>query len=146
MPNLIVYPATYTLINNNPFLKMFNFSTYSWSWCKLKVVFFQKVWCVVQISKKRSKSLSWAWNLNFPPIKVDNLNKLSTVMGGKFKFQVKVSLLEYLFLEIWRFDKHITLSEKKQPLVLTIDEELCRNSCSSWAEAPFQSALCLLYS
>ena len=35
-------------------------------------------------------------------------------MGGKFKFQVQDSDLEYLF---WRFDKHIALSEKKLPLV-----------------------------
>ena len=34
-------------------------------------------------------------------------------MGGKFKFQVQDSDLEYLF---WRFDKHISLSEKKTPL------------------------------
>jgi hypothetical protein len=34
-------------------------------------------------------------------------------MGGKFKFQVQDSDLEYLF---WRFDKHIALSEKKLPL------------------------------
>ena len=35
-------------------------------------------------------------------------------MGGKFKFQVQDSDLEYLF---WRFDRHIALSEKKLPLV-----------------------------
>ena len=34
-------------------------------------------------------------------------------MGGKFKFQVQDSDLEYLF---WRFDKHIALSENKLPL------------------------------
>ena len=34
-------------------------------------------------------------------------------MGGKFKYQVQDSDLEYLS---WRFDKHITLSEKKLPL------------------------------
>ena len=34
-------------------------------------------------------------------------------MGGKFKFQVQDSDLEYLS---WRFDKHIALSEKKLPL------------------------------
>ena len=38
-------------------------------------------------------------------------------MGGKFKFQVQDSFLEHLFfLEIWRFEKRIALSEKKQPL------------------------------
>ena len=34
------------------------------------------------------------------------------VMGRKLKFQVQDSDLENLFLEIWRFEKHITLSEK----------------------------------
>ena len=42
--------------------------------------------------------------------------ELFTVMGGKFKFQVQDSDLEYLF---WRFDKPITLSEKK----LTLEAE-----------------------
>ena len=46
------------------------------------------------------------------------MNKLFTVMGGKFKFQVQDSDLEYLF---WRFDKHIALSEKKLPLAATMD-------------------------
>ena len=41
------------------------------------------------------------------------LNKLFTVMGGKFKFQVQDSDLEYLF---WQCEKHITLSEKNSPL------------------------------
>ena len=51
----------------------------------LKVAFFQKVRFVSQISKKNySKSLSWAWNLN----------KLFTIMGGNFKFQVQDSDLE----------------------------------------------------
>ena len=31
-------------------------------------------------------------------------------------FQVQDSVLEYIFLEIWRFEKHIALSEKKPPL------------------------------
>ena len=34
-------------------------------------------------------------------------------MGGKFKFQVQDSDLGYFFL---RFDKNLTLSEKKLPL------------------------------
>ena len=83
---------------------------------------YQKVFMIIEIIKcgffseismrfsnlqnKYSKSLSWAWNLN----------KLFIVMGGKFKFQVQDSDLEYLF---WRFDKHIALSEKKLPLVRT---------------------------
>ena len=37
-----------------------------------------------------------------------------TVIGGKFKFQVQDSDLEYLF---WQCEKHIALSEKKTPLV-----------------------------
>ena len=43
------------------------------------------------------------------------MNKLFTVMGGKFKFQVQDSDLEYLS---WQCEKHIALSEKKPPLVL----------------------------
>ena len=38
-------------------------------------------------------------------------------MGGKLKFQVRDNELEYFF---WRFDKHITLSEKKLPLTKSI--------------------------
>ena len=37
-------------------------------------------------------------------------------MGGNFKFQVQDSDLEYFYLEIWRFEKQITLSEIKKPL------------------------------
>ena len=50
------------------------------------------------------QSLFWTWNLN----------KLFTVMGGKFKFQVQDSDFGFFF---WRFDKQITPSEKKLPLV-----------------------------
>ena len=50
--------------------------------------FFQKVQCVFQISKKMySISPSWTWNLNFPPITVNN----------KFKFQAQDSNLEYFY-------------------------------------------------
>ena len=38
-------------------------------------------------------------------------------MGGKFKFQVQDSDLEYLF---WHCEKHIALSEKKPPLVFYV--------------------------
>ena len=41
------------------------------------------------------------------------MNLLFTVIGGKFKFQVQDSFLEYFF---WRFGKRIALSEKKPPL------------------------------
>ena len=41
---------------------------------------------------------------------------LLTAIGGKFKLQTQDSLLEYFFLEIWRFEKRIALSEKKPPL------------------------------
>ena len=37
-------------------------------------------------------------------------------MGGNFKSHVQDSDLEYLF---WRFEKRITLSEKKLPLAAT---------------------------
>ena len=36
-------------------------------------------------------------------------------MGENFKFQVQDSDLEYFFLEIWRFEKRIALSEKNPP-------------------------------
>ena len=41
-------------------------------------------------------------------------------MGGNFIFQVQDSSMEYFFVEIGRFEKQITLSEKKPPLVLTL--------------------------
>ena len=44
-------------------------------------------------------------------LKSPNLQR--SVFGGKFKFQVQDSFLEYFF---WRFEKHIALSEKKPPL------------------------------
>ena len=65
--------------------------------------FSESAMCFSHFQNEYFKSLSWAWNLN----------KLFTVMGGKFKFQVQDSDLEYLFC---RFDKHIALSEKKLPL------------------------------
>ena len=71
----------------------------------LKVAFFQKVGFVFQISKsppkKYSEKLSWTGNLKFPPITV-------IWYGGNFEFQVQDS-----FLEIWKFEKWIALSEKK---------------------------------
>ena len=57
----------------------------------------------LQISKKYSKELSWAWNLNL----------LFTVIGGKFKFQVQEGDLEYFLQKIWK--THRTF-EKKPPL------------------------------
>ena len=57
--------------------------------------------------KNYSKKLSWAWNLKFPPISVNNL----------FKFKAQDSFLEYFFWEIGRFEKRISLSEKKPSLV-----------------------------
>ena len=36
-----------------------------------------------------------------------------------FRFQVQDSFLEYIFLEIWRFEKHIALSEKKDTFKTT---------------------------
>ena len=46
-------------------------------------------------------------------------------MGGKFKLQGQDSDFEYLFLEIWRFDKPIALSEKKTHLYLVRIIFLC---------------------
>ena len=53
---------------------------------------------------KYSKSLSWA----------ENLNKLFTDLGGKFKFSAQDSDLEYLF---WRSKNPPVSSDLKPPLV-----------------------------
>ena len=45
------------------------------------------------------------------------MNLLSTAIGGKSKFQVQDSDLEYILFKIRRFKKHIALSEKKPPLM-----------------------------
>ena len=45
---------------------------------------------------------------------LQNLNPLSIIVNNLFKCQAQDSDLEYLF---WRFEKHITPSEKKSPLV-----------------------------
>ena len=58
--------------------------------------------------KNYSKKLSWAWNLN----------KLFTDMGGNFQFQAQDSFLEYFFWKIGKFEKRISLSEKKPLLEL----------------------------
>ena len=71
----------------------------------LKVTFFQKVWCVFQISKIDIPK-------NYPELDIW-ISCLLCIMDGRFKFQVQDSDLEYLF---WRFDKHIALSKKKLPL------------------------------
>ena len=52
------------------------------------------------LQKKNSKSLSWS----------KDLNKLFTVLGGKFKFSVEDSDLEYLF---WRSKNHPFSSDIK---------------------------------
>ena len=52
---------------------------------------------------KYSKSLSWA----------ENLNKLFTVLGGKFKFSAQDSDLEYLF---WQRKNSPVSSDLKPPL------------------------------
>ena len=53
-------------------------------------------------------------------------------MGGKFKFQVQDSDLEYFFLEIWRFEKHIAFSEKKKHLYLSLAKKReVRSTCEA---------------
>ena len=74
------------------FLNTANFASHALTFSLVppKGGFFQKVWFVflnLQISKK-------------------------PILSSKFKFQVQDSFLEYIFLEIWRFEKHIALSEK----------------------------------
>ena len=63
----------------------------------------ERAMCFFHCQNEYSKSLSWTWNLNFPPITVNNL----------FKFQAQDSDLEYLFGQC---EKHITLSGKKSHL------------------------------
>ena len=74
----------------------------------------------LQISKMNySKSLSWTWILN----------KLLTLLGGKFKFQAQDSNLEFL-LEIgqtrctfWKnatFNKNMTTVVPLDPLILSL--------------------------
>ena len=72
------------------------------------VAFIQKVQWICQISKSPKKK-----NIpnHYPEYEIW-IPKLFTVFGGKFKLQGQDSDLEYLFLEIWRFDKPIALSEK----------------------------------
>ena len=77
-------------------LHTWNFLTFAQWWPEIpKGVFFsESTLRSSNFQNKYSKSLSWAWNSN----------KLFTVMGRKFKFQVQDSDLECLF---WRFDRHI---------------------------------------
>ena len=58
--------------------------------------------------KKYSKKLSWSWNLN----------KLFADMGGNFKVQAQDSFFGIIFGAIGRFEKRISLSEKKAPLAI----------------------------
>ena len=102
--NLIIFTLTLDQIKVSCTLKSWALDTLQPA---VKGDFFsESAMCFSHCQNKYSKSLSWAWNLN----------ELFTVMGGKFKFQIQDSNLEYLF---WRFDKHIILSEKKLPLPAT---------------------------
>ena len=56
------------------------------------------------LQNKYSKALSWA----------ENLNKLFTVLGEKFKFSTQDSDLEYLF---WRSKNSPVSSDLKPPLI-----------------------------
>ena len=59
------------------------------------------------LQNKYPKSLSWA----------DNLNKLFTDLGGKFKFSAQDSDLEYLF---WRSKNPPVSSDLKPPLEIVL--------------------------
>ena len=59
----------------------------------------------LRLQHKYSKSLSWA----------ENLNKLFTVLGGKFKFSAQDSDLEYL---CWRCKNSPVSSDLKPPLIV----------------------------
>ena len=54
--------------------------------------FSESAMCFSNLQNEYSKSLSWTWSLNLPPLTVKNL----------FEFQAQDSDLEYLF---WRFEK-----------------------------------------
>ena len=54
---------------------------------------------------------------NFPNLQKKIFQK--TILNLKFKFQPQDSFLEYIFLEIWRFEKQIALSERKPPLTIS---------------------------
>ena len=69
------------------------------------MAFFQKVQFVLQISKSRKKIFQ----------KTISRQYHFTFIVGKFKFQAQDSFLDF-FLDIWRFEKQIALSEKKPPL------------------------------
>ena len=68
----------------------------------------RRYWKIFLSQKKKSKSLSWA----------ENLNKLFTDMGGKFKFSAQDRDLEYFFEKekssciFWRYP---TFTKKKSP-------------------------------
>ena len=112
--------------HNKPIYKAVRSCQSHLSWM-LKVAFFQKVWCVFQISKKNySKSLSWTWNLNFPPITVNN----------KFKFQAQDSNMEYFYfgdLEIWKTNRTFW---KKDTFRITKEKLLKKHS------GPLSAFLC----
>ena len=57
------------------------------------------------LQKNYSKSLSWA----------ENLNKLFTILGGKFKFSAQDSDLKYVF---WRSKNPSVSSDLKPPLAI----------------------------
>ena len=61
----------------------------------------------LRLQHEYSKSLSWA----------ENLNKLFTVLGGKFKFSAQDSDLEYL---CWRCKNSPVSSDLKSPLAIPI--------------------------
>ena len=66
----------------------------------------------LQISKKKIfQKTILSLKFKFPT------NNTLLLLVEKFKFQVQDSFLEYIFSEIWRFEKHIALSEKKAPLI-----------------------------
>ena len=68
---------------------------------------------------KYSKSPFWTWNLNFPPIKVNDL----------FKFQDQDSDLENF---VWQCEKHIALSEKKGENKFLKSDELAFLPMKRW--------------
>ena len=80
----------------------------------------------LQISKKKySEKLSWVWNLNFPK------NNSKVFLLGNLNFKLRIVFWN-IFLEIWRFEKPITLSEKSHLYKLIISRRYFKFTQKIW--------------
>ena len=79
----------------------------------LKVAFFKKVQCIVPISKSPKKIIPKTilnLKLKFP------VNNTLLLLAGNSSIKFRIVFWNSFFFKIWRFEKHIALSEKKPPL------------------------------